>query len=249
MPKISFVMPTKNRGLIISDSIKSIINQTEKDWELIIIDDHSKTTDKTKKVVNSFKDERIKYYRMPENWPSGIASARNFGNMMAVSSIIAPADSDDINLPNRAKLTIESFEKEKWDVFYADYDYFYQKSGEFKERVNPIQKFSLDLLKKFNFIPHPTSAYKRELAYEYPYNSFFIVAEDYDFFSRLALAEKRFYFCGEKVLHYVIHEKNISGGKKLEPVYDDLIKINRGWTKLGRQQVIKKITNYYEKKS
>jgi len=245
MPKISFVMPTKNRDHIIKNSIQSLIDQTEKDWELIIVDDHSDENDKTKEVATTFADRRIKYYRIPKSWPKGIASARNFGNELATAPIIAPADSDDINLPDRAKLILESFSKEKWDVFYADYDYYFDKTKKYEDRVNPIKDFDLELYKKFNFIPHPTSAYRRELALEYPYNSFFIVAEDYDFFSRLAEAGKKFYFCNKKVLHYVIHEKNISGGKKLEPVYDDLIHLNRDWKDGDRAEIIKRITDYY----
>lgn len=248
MSKISFVMPALNRGAIIGETIQTIIAQTETDWELIVIDDHSEPGDKTAEVVALFNDKRIKYFRMPDSWPKGIASARNFGNQLAQSPIIAPSDSDDLNSPCRAKLILDSFKKEKWDVFYADYDYYYKESDEFKPRINPIKNFEKGLFKKFNFVTHSTSAYRREIALDFPYNSFFLVAEDYDFFSRLAEAGKKFYFCNEKVLHYVLHDKNISGGKKLKPVYDKLIALNRKWQKLDREEVIKDILDYYGKK-
>lgn len=245
MPKVSFVMPTKNRGKIIAETIKTIINQEEKDWELIVVDDHSDKTDETEKIIGSFEDARIKYFKLPEDWPKGIASARNFGNQLVNSALIAPSDSDDLYLPNRAKLICETFEQEKWDVFYADYDYYYKSTGEYKPRINPIKKFDIELLKKFNFIPHPTSAYQTDLAYQFPYNPFFIVSEDYDLFSRLAVAGKKFYFCDQKVTHYVIHDTNISGGKGLKPVYDKLIFLDRGWQNLNRQETVEEIIHHY----
>ncbi len=247
MPKISFVMPTKNRGKLISATIQTIIDQEEKDWELIVVDDHSDSSDNTEEVISSFKDSRIKFFRIPQKWPGGIAAARNFGSQIASSPLIAPADSDDLYLPNRSKLIYETFMTEKWDVFYADYDYYYKDTGEYKPRINPIENFNIELLQKFNFIPHPTSAYRTELAYQFPYNSFFVVAEDYDLFSRLATAGKKFYFCKEKVVHYVIHDSNISGGKDLKPTYDKLVFNNRGWQNLEREKIIKDIIENYGK--
>lgn len=247
MAKISFVMPTRNRGEIINETIKTIVTQDEKDWELIVVDNGSDANDKTQEVVNSFSDDRIRFYKMPANFVGGIAEARNYGAMFATSKIIAPTDSDDIYLPNRARLIVDTFEKKNWDVFYADYDYYYKETDEFKPRINPIQDFDLELLKKFNFIPHPTSAYRRELAYQFPYNPFFKVAEDYDFFSRLALANKKFYFCQEKVMHYVIHKSNVSGGKGLLPLYDKIIHLNRGWKSYDRAGVLKEILKNYGK--
>ena len=49
---------------MIADAISSIVEQTIDDWELIIVDDHSKEGDNTKEVAESFKDERIKYYKL-----------------------------------------------------------------------------------------------------------------------------------------------------------------------------------------
>ncbi len=61
-PKISCVMPCRNRQSIIGETIQSIIDQTFSDWELIIIDDHSDPDDDTEKVVKKFNDPRIKFF-------------------------------------------------------------------------------------------------------------------------------------------------------------------------------------------
>ena len=59
---ISIVVPTYNRANVIHKSIDSILNQTYKDFELIIVDDGS--TDNTESVVLNYQDSRIRYYKL-----------------------------------------------------------------------------------------------------------------------------------------------------------------------------------------
>lgn len=98
MPKISIIIPTYNRAVLLPRAIQSVINQTFKDWELIIVDDGS--TDTTKEVIEEFikKDQRIKYLWEPN---SGWASKpRNLGIQNAQGEYITFLDSDDEYLPN-----------------------------------------------------------------------------------------------------------------------------------------------------
>ena len=57
---VSIIMPSWNTDRFIAESIQSVIDQTYSNWELIIVDDCS--TDNTDAVVDSFQDERIKYF-------------------------------------------------------------------------------------------------------------------------------------------------------------------------------------------
>ena len=59
---VSIVIPTYNHSIYLNRALKSIINQTYKNWEVIIIDNHS--TDNTSEVVANFKSERIKYFKI-----------------------------------------------------------------------------------------------------------------------------------------------------------------------------------------
>ena len=70
---VSVIMPSYNTAKFIGDSIKSVLNQTYTNWELIIVDDCS--TDDTDKVVSNFKDSRIKYLKNKKNL--GAALTRN----------------------------------------------------------------------------------------------------------------------------------------------------------------------------
>lgn len=88
---ISVIVPTYNRGSTIQRSIHSVLNQTYKDIELIIVDDCS--NDDTEKVINAIQDERIVFIRHEVN--KGACAARNTGIDVAKGEYIAFQDSDD----------------------------------------------------------------------------------------------------------------------------------------------------------
>lgn len=89
-PFFTIILPTYNRASFISKAIQSVIDQEYGNWELIIVDDGS--TDNTKEVVLSYRDERIKYY-WQEN--AGRSAARNNGVDVASGEYICFLDSDD----------------------------------------------------------------------------------------------------------------------------------------------------------
>lgn len=102
-PTVSIIIPTYNRSQLIGRSIKSVLNQTYRNFELIIVDDGS--VDDTEKVVAGFKDERIRYVRREKN--GGEAAARNTGIKAAKTDYIAYQDSDDEWLPEKLARQIE----------------------------------------------------------------------------------------------------------------------------------------------
>ena len=93
-PFFSVIMPTYNRADIIASAIKSVIGQTFRDWELIVVDDGS--TDNTKSIIQSFNDKRI-IYIYQEN--SEKCVARNNGIHHASGLYITFLDNDDYYLP------------------------------------------------------------------------------------------------------------------------------------------------------
>lgn len=96
-PFFSVVIPTYNREKFIGRAIKSVLKQSCKDYELIVVDDGS--TDKTSKVVKSF-GKQVQYIRQKNKGPS---EARNTGIQSARGKYIAFLDSDDRFLPNKLK--------------------------------------------------------------------------------------------------------------------------------------------------
>jgi glycosyltransferase involved in cell wall biosynthesis len=95
--KVSVILPTYNRSNLIGKSIKSVLDQSYNDFELIIVDDAS--TDNTDEIVRAFNDPRIIYTTHSVN--KGGAAARNTGINIARGEFIAFQDSDDLWLRNK----------------------------------------------------------------------------------------------------------------------------------------------------
>lgn len=94
-PLVSIIMPTYNRGNLIGQAIRSALDQTYENWELLVCDDASE--DQTHRLVAAFEDPRIKYALLPKG---GAAAARNAGLGMARGEIIAYLDSDNVWHPH-----------------------------------------------------------------------------------------------------------------------------------------------------
>lgn len=115
---VSIIMPSYNTENFIDEAINSVLNQTHKNWELIIVDDAS--TDSTDKVVEKFlNDRRIHYIKNKENY--GAAISRNFAIKQAKGKWIAFLDSDDIWMPQKLERQINFMIKNKYSFSYANY--------------------------------------------------------------------------------------------------------------------------------
>ncbi|MCM8756456.1 MAG: glycosyltransferase family 2 protein, partial [Candidatus Omnitrophica bacterium] len=104
-PLVSVVIPTYNRAYSLKRAIESVINQTYKNLEIIIIDDGS--SDNTEEIVSDFKDPRIQYIHHLQN--RGISSARNTGIKNSKGDLIAFLDSDDEYFPQKIEKNVEVF--------------------------------------------------------------------------------------------------------------------------------------------
>lgn len=105
MPKLSVIMPCYNAEKTVARAIESILYQTLKDFEFIIIDDGS--TDGTADIISHYfrKDSRIKFAQNVKN--INLAASLNRGIELAQSDLIVRMDADDENLPQRLKKQYE----------------------------------------------------------------------------------------------------------------------------------------------
>ncbi len=109
---VSIIIPTYNREKLVQKAIKSVLDQTYKDFELIVVDDAS--TDLTQSVVEQFADSRIRYLRHEKN--AGVCAARNTGLAAAQGFYVAFLDSDDEWLPDKLKKQVGLFQAGSDDV-------------------------------------------------------------------------------------------------------------------------------------
>lgn len=244
IPKLSFIMATQNRDDLIGESIKSVLNQTYENWELIVVDDHSDENDQTESIILKFNDKRIRYVKLPNSAGSGVACARNYGNLIAETELVAIHDSDDISMPNRARLIVESYEKEGWDIFYSDFVKLVHETGEIITPNRKVKEFVLeDYLNRKFIIPDSSSAYTRQVVTDFPYNSAISVCLDFDLFTRLAKADKKFYFCPEVTYKYRVHQESMTKGKNYTEIENQIIS-SRGWDPAKystREEVLKSL--------
>ncbi|WP_294591016.1 glycosyltransferase family 2 protein [uncultured Bacteroides sp.] len=130
---VSVITPCYNSENYISATIESVISQTYRDWEMIIVDDCS--TDFSPKIIKEFakRDSRIKYIKTAS--PSGSPTfPRNVGLAYAKGRYIAFLDSDDLWLPMKLEEQLGLFNDEKVAIVYSDYEKI-KDSGERTGRI------------------------------------------------------------------------------------------------------------------
>lgn len=132
---VSIIMPTYNCAKFIGETIKSVIAQTYSNFELIIVDDCSK--DNTKDVVNSFDDERIKYYKLEKN--SGAAVARTTAMNMAKGKYMAFLDSDDLWMENKLERQLKFMKDNNYNITCTAYEQV-NEDGESLNKVIKTKK-------------------------------------------------------------------------------------------------------------
>lgn len=109
MPLVSVLLPNYNNAPFLKESIDSILNQTFKDFELLIVDDGS--TDNSIDIINSFTDKRIRLIQKKVN--SGIVDTLNIGLDAIDSKYMVRMDGDDISMPERLEKLVSFLEKNK----------------------------------------------------------------------------------------------------------------------------------------
>ena len=143
-PKVSVIIPTYNRAQSLSRSIQSVLGQTYKNFELIIVDDGSE--DNIEEVIRGFNDSRIKYFRHDVNL--GGSAARNTGIKNSTGEYVAFLDSDDEWLEKKLELQVRAMESrpsDDWGGAYCSYIYTDRKNGLVKaEKYGNLKKAVLN---------------------------------------------------------------------------------------------------------
>ena len=138
MAKISVIIPTYNRKKTLKKAIESVLSQTDRDLELIIVDDGS--TDGTEKLVNEYKDARIKYFKRENH---GIGASRNFGIDNASGEYLTFVDSDDYLDENFVKNMYKKAKEDKLDILVCDYTNIYTSGKKEEKKISDFENTTL----------------------------------------------------------------------------------------------------------
>jgi len=119
-PLVSIIIPTFNRAVLIGETLDSVLAQTYKNWECIIVDDGS--TDNTAEVVQGYLgDPRFQYHHRPADRPKGANACRNYGFELSKGEFVNWFDDDDVMLVDFIKRKVENFENQTIIVISTGY--------------------------------------------------------------------------------------------------------------------------------
>jgi len=190
--KVSIITSVFNNAKHIENAINSVLSQTYKNIEYIVVDGAS--TDGTINIVNKYKKKIDIFVTEPDK---GIYDGLNKGIKLATGDIIAFLHSDDEYYSNNViEKVIRTFQEKNCEGVYGDLIYVnerdeivrYWKSGE----------FSIEKLKKGWMPPHPALFFKKEIYDKYGLFSLeYKIAADYDFILRVLKNNPKLYYIPE----------------------------------------------------
>lgn len=184
MPKVSVIMPAYNAEKYIAQAMDSILGQTFRDFEFIILNDCSK--DRTDEIILSCKDPRIVYLKNEQNM--GVAATLNKGLAAAKGNYIARMDADDISMPQRLEKQVEFLDSHpNTAVVGTDLERFGEgMSTQFRGFAGDPAQMKVDLLFACG-LAHPSVMMRRAVIDELGgYDMAFEGLEDYELWCRVA---------------------------------------------------------------
>ena len=248
--EIDIILPNYNSSEFIELTIDSVIGQTQKNWNLIIVDDCS--DEKTKKILNKYsQNKNIQIVFLDKN--KGAAFCRNHALELSKSEYVAFLDSDDVWFPDKLTKQINFMKKNNYNFTYTNYTLNRKdRYGLYKNQwvrgydisnqnsIRPREKYNFDIFIKDTSIATSTMMIKGELARKYKFTDTKI-CEDY-FYKCSILKEIGYAYClNESDTLYRIRKDSLQS-KKFRNLYW-IWKINHRYNKLSFFQNLSSLFN------
>jgi glycosyltransferase involved in cell wall biosynthesis len=195
----SIIVPTYNRAYLIGDTIESILSQSYKNFELIIVDDGS--TDNTEEIIQKYLSGNVHYYKKDN---AERAAARNFGTRLALGDYINWFDSDDIMFPNHLQEAFHTLTRfESPEVFTLGFQY-QDQAGKIFFRSHYSDDINQGLYEGNQIVVCGVFV-RRDIALQNPFNEDRELAASEDFELWLRLASKYHIYSSSKITVAVIY--------------------------------------------
>ena len=229
MPKVSVIVPVYNVEKYLERCIKSLVNQTLQDIEIILVDDGS--TDSSKIIIEKYLNlhkEKIKYHYKKNG---GLSSARNYGIPHAKGEYIAFLDSDDYIEPTMYEEMYNVAKKENSDMVECDFIWEYPDKQKYD--CGQIYNSKKEALEKARVVAW-NKLIKRDILekekIEFPFG---LRYEDVEFFYKLVPSLNKISFVKSYFIHYVQRDNSIVNTQNSKTM--DIFK------------VLDNVINYYKK--
>lgn len=198
LPRVSVIIPCFNQGQYVDDAINSVINQSFKDIEIVLIEDCS-TDNFTQEYVRKKDFPNTKKIINGHNL--GVSAARNKAIQAARGIFILPLDADDMIHPEFISTAIDVIDKDIADVVYSKVEFFGDRKGPFK-----LPEFSLRNMLQANAVVNTAIFRKSVWARVSGYSSEMKAGvEDWDFWLSLIKSGQRFHRINRSLFFYRQH--------------------------------------------
>ncbi|MGE5607216.1 MAG: glycosyltransferase [Bacteroidota bacterium] len=217
MPEISVIMPVYNGERFVAEAIESVIGQTYRDFELIIVNDGS--TDGTAVILEQYRnrtDVKIKIIQHPAN--QGVSAAQNSGIAICSGKYLMFAGADDIQEPERLEKQFRVFEEQPWvDMVFADCIFVDEcnrslnRQKGYPEGMTSENAILFQLKRNHLFSGLVLLRKTPDIWFDITLPN----AVDYELFIRLLLADYKLAVLNQPLARCRVHTKNISGQRKV----------------------------------
>lgn len=243
-PDISVIMSVYNGETYLAEAIESVINQTFKNWELIVINDCS--TDSTSEILAGFasKDERIKVHTNEVNLK--LPSSLNKAISLSIGKYIARMDADDICLPDRLEKQYK-FMEENREIDMSSCRFMTVKNGVYMSggAGGRCDNQALrTMLLVANPILHPGVIAKAEVMKKLGYDTTLTCTEDLELWTRMAMENFKMQILPECLLIYRLHDKQITS-TTLERQHTEVLKIQNKYYASLLEAMDKEMQEFY----
>ncbi|HXH19354.1 MAG TPA: glycosyltransferase [Chitinophagales bacterium] len=206
IPLVTVLLPVYNAEAHVAEAIQSILSQTFRDFELLIINDGS--TDRSLEIIRSFNDARIRAESNESNMK--LIATLNKGIDLARGKYIARMDADDVSLPERLQKQVDFMETHSEVGVCGTWFQLFGNSGEIVKYPEKDENIRIMMLYQTPFC-HPSIIFRKDVFDKYGIRFLpeFIHAEDYEAWVRLA-GLTHFANIPEVLLKYRIHEQSVS---------------------------------------
>ena len=204
-PLVSIILPMFNAESTITECLDSIVGQTYRNFEIIVIDDGS--TDNSADIVKNYNDSRIKLYRYKHDYIGNLNRAFSHCS----GKYLARMDADDKMLPTRLEKQVAVLENNPDVSICCSMMKILGKESPNNFGHNGIYTYLKVALLRGNFLLHPTIMMRRELLdLGIKYKKSYIYAEDYKLWTELALMDVTFYNIPEPLVEYRLSDNQVS---------------------------------------
>ena len=223
-PLVTIAIPCYNHAVFVQDSIRSVINQTYKNIELIIIDDGS-----TDQSVNKIKEmlieceQRFTRFEFRDRPNKGLCNTLNEALEWAQGDYFCVIASDDQMLPEKTSLQISSFKSDTVGVF-GGVNIINNKNQILSSRVREYSETGFeDILLNKHDLPASSQMFKTEILRQVGGYNPNVKVEDWDLLLRMSKLNKKMVYIPQLLINYRKHDSNISSDNTF--MYTEMIKI------------------------